>query len=496
MLIVILLLGSVTEIALCRIGAENRPRRALAIIDLVILALASGALLAMGNSVLTWSLMIINSYRGLNMYRLLEQRMHKTYLRQATSRTAVCLLFSEVIILFIAYAWRKFSLDANDTLIGIAIIQLIGATILLTSTVRTIIKTKHQQSTEYFTDVDLPTVTVAIPARNETEDLADCLRSVLANDYPKLEILVLDDCSQDKTPEIIRGFAHDGVRFIRGAQPNENWLAKNQAYAQLAEHANGRFILYCGVDVRLGSQAIRQLLTVALRKHKSMLCVLPRRIDSSIAGSFIQPLRYWWELALPRRLFNKPPVLSTCWLIEKRALKKTGGLSAVSRTIIPEAYFARELARTDGYSFIRSNYVLDIQTVKQFPQQLQTAVRTRYPQLHRRPETVLLVSIAEALLLVLPFVLAIIGFWLPLGLAHTVAIAVCLILVATHSLILGITSPNNWWLALLNFPVVIIAELILNHASLYQYEFSTVIWKGRNVCNPVMHVAPKLPPLA
>ena len=51
----------------------------------------------------------------------------------------------------------------------------------------------------------------------------------IASDYPKLEIIVLDDCSQDRTAEIIRNFAHDGVRFIQSEDNKDNWLDKNKA---------------------------------------------------------------------------------------------------------------------------------------------------------------------------------------------------------------------------------------------------------------------------
>src|SRR6185369_13096540 len=61
----------------------------------------------------------------------------------------------------------------------------------------------------------LPTVSVCIPARNEDRVLTDCLAAVLASDYPKLEVIVLDDCSQDKTAQVVRQFAHGGVQFIQ-----------------------------------------------------------------------------------------------------------------------------------------------------------------------------------------------------------------------------------------------------------------------------------------
>jgi len=489
---ILLFLTGGLEIGLASRGSLSRPGRVLAVADLVFLGVTTGALLAEFN-VFFGLLALVNGYRALNMLRLFERRMHPAYLRRAATRTALVLLTLQLLIVSVSASSTNIALPAGTILSGVVLTQLTVAIILLLSTIRTLVKTKYRAAGQHFADRDLPTVTVAIPARNETRDLTDCLRSVLANDYPKLEILVLDDCSQNKTPEIIRDFAHDGVRFIRGAQPRDNWLAKNQAYARLAEEASGAFILFCGVDVRLDSQTIRRLVTAALVKQKRMLCVLPKRYDSNFGLALIQPLRYWWEVALPRRLFNRPPVLSSCWLIEKRAVKKAGGFAAVSRMIIPESYFARALTATDDYSFVRSNELLNVRTVKSFARQAQTAIRTRYPQLHRRPENLALITIGEIFLILLPFGLAIGGFWATLGHVHLLALLTSGALLLTNCLIVTSTNPANWWLAIFNFPFVTIADILITHISCYKYEFSTVIWKGRNICAPVMHVTPHLP---
>src|SRR6266568_5007243 len=55
----------------------------------------------------------------------------------------------------------------------------------------------------------LPFVTVVVPCRNEEKHIRRCLESILANDYPKerMEILVLDGMSEDKTRGIVAGYA-------------------------------------------------------------------------------------------------------------------------------------------------------------------------------------------------------------------------------------------------------------------------------------------------
>jgi len=60
----------------------------------------------------------------------------------------------------------------------------------------------------------LPFVTAVVPCRNEEKHIGRCLESILANDYPKdrMEILVLDGMSEDRTREIVQGYARRSAR--------------------------------------------------------------------------------------------------------------------------------------------------------------------------------------------------------------------------------------------------------------------------------------------
>lgn len=425
-------------------------------------------------------------FRVLNLLRIVKNRMHPEYLRRAVSRTSLVLLFYHVALVFALLG--LYLLDSP--LLAIQIGQLAAAAVILLTTVKNISKLRYRQPKTFIPDRVLPTVTVALPARNETRDLQECLRSLLSSDYPKLEIIVLDDCSQGKTAEIIKSFAQDGVRFVQGEPPVNRWLAKNQAYQQLLDESNGELVLFCGADVRVGPQAIRSMVNILLDRKKTMLSVLPVRNHSSWLDAFIQPMRYWWELALPRRLFNKPPVLSTCWLIKRETLEELGGFSAVSHAILPETYFARELVRSDAYSFIRTSGELQVATAKQFRDQYSTAVRNRYPQIRRRPEWALVITALNLIFLLGPFALGAASFWIAeVNLA--LSAAACAMLIMAHVAIVHTTDPANGLLALISFPIAAASELVIGYSSMFKYEFFTIHWKDRNICIPVMHVIPQ-----
>jgi hypothetical protein len=375
----------------------------------------------------------------------------------------------------------------------VAVVQLGAALVILASTLRHL-RTTRPPRLENEASQDLPTLSVCIPARDETDDLDACLRSLIASNYPKLEILVLDDSSQDRrTPEIIRQFAHDGVIFLAGKALPAQWLAKNYAYDQLASEANGDILLFCGVDCRFEPDSLTNLVKTLQQKSKSMISLLPKNLlPNSYKRSLLQPARYAWELSLPRKLLNRPPVLSTCWLIKRDELEAAGGFSAVQRKIVPEAFFARVTARNEGYSFLLADQSIGIASTKSFPEQKSTAIRTRFPQLHRRPEIVALVALAEISLLFWP--LAICGAaifyerWplaLIAGLAYVVHAYV-------YARVVNLTYQRFVPEGIIIFPLAVVYDVVILIYSMWQYMFGKVDWKGRDVSGRLAESTPNL----
>lgn len=473
-------------------------RKPLSIMVAIALGAASGQLLATHFAV--WSVIIVflNIYRIINLLRLVEGRTISNYLFYVARTSSWCLIGFQVLVSLLAWADTLYKASSLLLCYGVVAVELVFALILLLSTLRHVRTTKPPVLVSRYADRDLPSITVAIPARNETEDLELCVQSLINSTYPKLEILVLDDCSQNKrTPEIIRGFAHDGVRFIAGKEVPDNWLAKNFAYEQLSHEANGKLILFCGVDTRFSPDTLTVLVETLLQKDKQMFSVLPRNevpAGGSLEQLMVQPSRYAWELALPRRWLNRPPVLSTCWLIASEALHKAGGFKAVSRSSSPESYFARSVAKSDdGYSFLCSDARIGLSCVKSLPEQRATAVRTRYPQLHRRPEIAALLTLGLLGVLIAPYVIAIVAFVGQLWLLAALSLMVSTILAFMYSKVVTLTYRTflvrGTWL----LPFAALYDLFLLNYSMWQYEFHEVRWKDRNVCLPLMRVAPHLP---
>src|SRR5258708_23758653 len=224
-------------------------KRPTAVLLMVGILLSSVVLVIVGPNAATLLVLLASAYRICNMARLVRSRVDERYLHRTTIRTSAWIIGLQMLLLAIwgFVAWWHVGGYLIWLLVTYGI--LAGSLVLLASTMRHVRTTRAPRLPEPgISDHDLPTLTVAIPARNETDDLEACLTSLVASNYPKLEILVLDDCSQSRrTPEIIRSYAHAGVRFVEGKSPERNWLAKNQAYQQLFEEANGELLLFAGV---------------------------------------------------------------------------------------------------------------------------------------------------------------------------------------------------------------------------------------------------------
>src|SRR5947209_13526426 len=87
-----------------------------------------------------------------------------------------------------------------------------------------------------------PRISVLIAAYNEEAAIERKIRQTLALEYPadKIEILVLSDCSTDRTDEIVSGFGDPRVRLVRMTERRGKTHAQNQGI----KHATGEVIIF------------------------------------------------------------------------------------------------------------------------------------------------------------------------------------------------------------------------------------------------------------
>ena len=135
-----------------------------------------------------------------------------------------------------------------------------------------------------------PSLSVVIPARNEAATLGRTLRTLLAQDLPRLEVVVVDDRSTDGTGAVAADAARRDarVRVVTVEELPGGWLGKTHALQRGAEAAAGRWLLFTDADVRFAPDALRRALAYALDRGLDHLVVLPRlEARGALLGSFV-----------------------------------------------------------------------------------------------------------------------------------------------------------------------------------------------------------------
>ena len=122
-----------------------------------------------------------------------------------------------------------------------------------------------------------PRVSVVIPARNEQRQIREGLQSVLQQDYPNAEYIVIDDRSTDQTGAILADMARQDARLrvITISELPPGWLGKNYALYQGAEAGTGELILFADADVVMDRTVLTRAVTYLRNRQLQHLAVLP-----------------------------------------------------------------------------------------------------------------------------------------------------------------------------------------------------------------------------
>ncbi len=183
-----------------------------------------------------------------------------------------------------------------------------------------------------------PRVSVLLPARNEEAVIGDCVRSLLAQEYPDFEVLVLDDGSTDGTGDVLAALARtdDRLRVLSGQPPPEGWLGKHWACQQLAEAATGELLLFTDADTVHHPQALRLGVAAMEAERADLMSGFLRQRLLTWGERLTVPSIFWCffsflPLALAHRV--RAPALSLTngqWMLFRRsAYAAVGGHAAV-----------------------------------------------------------------------------------------------------------------------------------------------------------------------
>src|SRR5215471_6349373 len=137
---------------------------------------------------------------------------------------------------------------------------------------------------------DAPAVSIVVPACNEEEKLEEALRSMLAQVYPRLEVIAVNDRSSDRTGAILDRIAqlNSILKAVHITELPVAWLGKNHALNAGANQARGEWILFADADVVMNQTAVARALRYATEHKLDHLAVAPRaRVGGFLSNVFL-----------------------------------------------------------------------------------------------------------------------------------------------------------------------------------------------------------------
>lgn len=208
----------------------------------------------------------------------------------------------------------------------------------------------HLQADYPITLETWPSLSVVVPARDEQSNIESCLTSLLAQDYPDLEVIAVNDRSTDDTGRIARDIAarDSRLRVVEIASLPDGWCGKNHAMQGGIEQAGGEWILMHDADCRqVCPGTLRLAMQYAVDTQADMVSLLPEHQYESFWERYLLPvltgvLMIWFR---PSRVNNprrrEAFANGMFMLIRRQAYEAIGTHQAVRGSLIEDIDIAR-----------------------------------------------------------------------------------------------------------------------------------------------------------
>lgn len=201
-----------------------------------------------------------------------------------------------------------------------------------------------------------PAVSIIVPARNEGPHVEAAVRSLLALDYPALELMVINDRSTDDTGTILDRVSAENprLRVVHVTELPAGWLGKNHAMHLGAGAARGEYLLFTDGDVLFEPDTLRLALKHVLHRQVDHLCLIPHLIPGS----------YWENVATTGFAFlfmaaTRPWLIPSRWkgaycgvgafnLVRRTTYDAVGGFERLRLDVLDDVHLGR-MIKQSGY---------------------------------------------------------------------------------------------------------------------------------------------------
>ncbi len=207
-----------------------------------------------------------------------------------------------------------------------------------------------------------PFVSLLVPARNEEAHIEMCVRSLIGQHYGRLEVLVLDDQSDDATASLVQRIRaelpptrRDRLRLLHGEALPAGWVGKNFACHQLSQHAQGDYFFFTDADTVHAPETVRAAIACMQRLNVDLLTAESEYKLKGLGERLIMPLicfRVFTLLPLTLVSRSSAPVLAVgkgpLLCLHRIAYEASGGHMAIKDRILEDVALARAV-KAAGY---------------------------------------------------------------------------------------------------------------------------------------------------
>jgi len=347
----------------------------------------------------------------------------------------------------------------------------------------------------------LPPVSVIIPARDEEARVGACLEAVLAQDYPRFEVLLVDDRSSDRTAEIVEAMARQDarLRLIRGEPLPPGWAGKCHAIHQGVVRARGEWLLMLDTDTYLHPGCLSATVRDAVQREADLYTILFEAQCQGFWERVVQPLFFQlMVMAMPIHKINDPASKEAAapgpyLLFRRSAYEAVGGHAGMRDEVVEDLRLAQKIKQGGHRLFIASAVPLVHSRRRIGLKEIWHGwSRVFYTGMEKNPLTAAAAFLGLFLFLLLPWAAApwalaevvrgaapAVGWWalLALSAAH------CLVFLAVRRL-LHLFYRIDRSLAWLQPLAVLVAMAILVNSVLTAGGARTVVWRGRRYGSP------------
>ena len=263
---------------------------------------------------------------------------------------------------------------------------------------------------------DAPLISVCIPARNEERNIRACLESILAQDYPNFEVIVLDDRSTDGTSEILRQLSaqNDKLKFMNGSDLPKGWAGKPHALFQASAAARGEWLCFVDADTFLSPNTLSSCYAKAIETKADMFTIMTFQILGSFWEKVVMPIVMTaLSVGFSPRKVNDPnrkvAIANGQYILIRRSVYDAiGGHESVRDQIVEDKAISEQV-KWNGFRLIvaNGNSVARTRMYTSLPEMWQGWTKNIYLGLSDRPPLMLLGAFGAFLAVVAALILPI-----------------------------------------------------------------------------------------